>query len=200
MSSSCSVKPFFWIQWKTCFVKAWKYYIQLTCGLGQSKNDTRQGYRLYLASKVSWWKCGDWWFGGVCGIYGLLYIWRILLAVFEDYQQGSHFLSAAASALFCSNPPLPSHPLPVPLSLCLPAMCSDCISHCAGPHSKASTPAPSPPLTAGTEACLPKQRWAWTLLLPAILTCARVRHSLCTWMYAKPGVRWHLFLMFWFCF
>lgn len=68
------------------------------------------------------------------------------------------------------------------------------------PTAKASTPALSPPITAGIEACLPKQCWAWTLLLCLILTCTRVRHSLCTWMYAKAGVRWHLFVMFCFCF
>lgn len=62
------------------------------------------------------------WQLAVCGSC----IWRPPLVVFAGYQQGSHFLSAAALALLALPPP------PTPPWLCV----CDCVSHCASPHSE----------------------------------------------------------------
>lgn len=55
------------------------------------------------------------------------------------------------------------------LSLHLPAMCCDCISHCASPHSESFHFRAEPSSHCRYWNLLPKQLWSWTLVLCWIL-------------------------------
>lgn len=79
------------------------------------------------------------WADGNMGTDGLENVWYLfyytsegsLLQYLEIISRGLTSSLLQLLLFFALIPP----PLPTPLSPCLPAMCFDCISHCAGPHS-----------------------------------------------------------------
>lgn len=104
--------------------------------------------------------------------------WRLYPAVFAACHQGSHFLAVTASIHLFPNP------LPSLLSLHLPAMCCDCISHCAHPHSGSfsfqsrahlslQVLKPASPSSTGSELSALCLLLMWVIVTACVLPCVQ---------------------------
>lgn len=82
--------------------------------------------------------------------------------------------------------------LPSLLSLHLPAMCCDCISRCASPHSESFHFRAEPSSHRRYWNLLPKQLWGWTLL-DIINVCVFLTVCVCMCATVREGARRRLF-------